>query len=82
MVIVNGLDTIRDIFIKHGDVVSERPDTFMTKEMAKSKGISYIILRCIERDIFFSKPKGWLVGYFLFYAQQPCKRLINDHLIL
>ncbi|XP_048738006.2 cytochrome P450 2C8-like [Ostrea edulis] len=39
MVIVNGLDTIRDIFIKHGDIVSERPDTFLTKEISKYKGI-------------------------------------------
>ncbi|XP_048738009.2 cytochrome P450 2C28-like [Ostrea edulis] len=39
MVIVNGLDTIRDIFIKHGDIVSERPDIFAAKEIAKYKGI-------------------------------------------
>ncbi|XP_062621579.1 cytochrome P450 2C28-like [Saccostrea cucullata] len=39
MVVVNGLDTIRDIFIKHGDIVSERPDIFATKEIAKYKGV-------------------------------------------
>ncbi|XP_048738007.1 cytochrome P450 2G1-like [Ostrea edulis] len=40
MVIVNGLDTIRDIFIKHGDIVSERPDIFAAKEIAKYKGLT------------------------------------------
>ncbi|XP_062621583.1 cytochrome P450 2H1-like [Saccostrea cucullata] len=39
LVVVNGLDTIRDIFIKHGDVVSERPDLFAVKEIMKYKGI-------------------------------------------
>ncbi|XP_048738010.2 cytochrome P450 2H1-like [Ostrea edulis] len=38
MVIVNGLDTIRDIFIKHGDIVSERPDIFVAK-LAHYKGV-------------------------------------------
>ncbi|XP_061173044.1 cytochrome P450 2H2-like isoform X2 [Saccostrea echinata] len=39
MVVVNGMDTIRDIFIKHGDIVSERPDLFVTKVITKYKGV-------------------------------------------
>ncbi|XP_048738008.1 cytochrome P450 2B5-like [Ostrea edulis] len=41
MVIVNGLDTIRDVFIKHADIVSERPDSYTTKEIFKYKGITF-----------------------------------------
>ncbi|XP_056021775.1 cytochrome P450 2C28-like isoform X2 [Ostrea edulis] len=39
LVVVSGHDTLRDIFIKHGDVVSERPDTFFTREIGKFKGV-------------------------------------------
>ncbi|XP_061173046.1 cytochrome P450 2H2-like [Saccostrea echinata] len=41
MVVVNGMDTIRDIFIRHGDVVSERPDLFVTKVITKYKGVIF-----------------------------------------
>jgi hypothetical protein len=38
LVVVSGYDTLREIFIKHGDVVSERPDNFFTREIGKFKG--------------------------------------------
>jgi hypothetical protein len=39
LVVVSGYDTLRDLFIKHGDVVSERPDMFITNDIGKLKGI-------------------------------------------
>ncbi|XP_061173041.1 cytochrome P450 2C8-like [Saccostrea echinata] len=41
LVVVSGYDTLRDVFIKHGDVVSERPDSFLTREIGKNKGVSH-----------------------------------------
>jgi hypothetical protein len=38
LVVVSGYDTLREIFIKHGDVVSERPDMFITRVMGNFKG--------------------------------------------
>jgi hypothetical protein len=38
LVVVSGYDTLREIFIKHEDVVSERPDIFFTREIGKLKG--------------------------------------------
>ncbi|XP_062621581.1 cytochrome P450 2C28-like [Saccostrea cucullata] len=40
LVVVSGYDTLRDVFIKHGDVVSERPNIFITTEIGKKKGLS------------------------------------------
>ncbi|XP_062621582.1 cytochrome P450 2C8-like [Saccostrea cucullata] len=41
LVVVSGYDTLRDVFIKHGDVVSERPDSFLTTVIGKNKGVSH-----------------------------------------
>lgn len=38
LVVISGYDTLREIFIKHGDVTSERPDIFITREVGKFKG--------------------------------------------
>ena len=38
LVVVNGYETLREIFIKHGDKTSERPDIFITREIGKFKG--------------------------------------------
>lgn len=40
IVVVSGYDTLREIFIKHGDVSSARPDIFITREVGKFKGTS------------------------------------------
>lgn len=40
IVVVSGYDTLREIFIKHGVVSSERPDIFITREVGKFKGTS------------------------------------------
>ncbi|XP_034325766.2 cytochrome P450 2B4 isoform X1 [Magallana gigas] len=40
IVVVSGYDTLREIFIKHGDVSSARPDIFITREVGKFKGIA------------------------------------------
>lgn len=40
LVVISGYDTLREIFIKHGDVTSERPDIFITREVGKFKGIT------------------------------------------
>lgn len=40
LVVISGYDTLREIFIKHGDVTSERPDIFITREVGKFKGVA------------------------------------------
>ena len=40
LVVVNGYETLREVFIKHGDTTSERPDIFFTKEVGRYKGLS------------------------------------------
>ncbi|CAC5368548.1 Cytochrome P450 2C6,Cytochrome P450 2C31 [Mytilus coruscus] len=40
MVVVNGLETLKEVFIKNGDVTSERPDMFIAKEIGHYKGIA------------------------------------------
>jgi hypothetical protein len=47
LVVVNGYDTLREIFIKHGDVVSGRPDMFLTREIGKFKGKSLKIFSLV-----------------------------------
>ncbi|KAK3084094.1 hypothetical protein FSP39_008030 [Pinctada imbricata] len=39
VVIVNGHQTLKEIFIKHGDIASERADTIVTSKIAKYKGL-------------------------------------------
>ncbi|OWF51176.1 cytochrome P450 2H2-like [Mizuhopecten yessoensis] len=39
MVVVNGYDTLRELFVKHGDVTSDRPDLFVFREITKGEGI-------------------------------------------
>ncbi|CAC5413815.1 Cytochrome P450 2C20,Cytochrome P450 2D15,Cytochrome P450 2E1,Cytochrome P450 2J3,Cytochrome P450 2M1,Cytochrome P450 2G1,Cytochrome P450 2A13,Vitamin D(3) 25-hydroxylase,Cytochrome P450 2F3,Cytochrome P450 2K3,Cytochrome P450 2C55,Cytochrome P450 2F2,Cytochrome P450 2C2,Cytochrome P450 2A11,Vitamin D 25-hydroxylase,Cytochrome P450 2J1,Cytochrome P450 2L1,Cytochrome P450 2C8,Cytochrome P450 2A10,Cytochrome P450 2K1,Cytochrome P450 2C31,Cytochrome P450 2K4,Cytochrome P450 2B12,Cytochrome P450 2J2,Cytochrome len=39
MVVVNGLETLKDVFIKNGDVTSDRPDSFIVKDIGHFKGI-------------------------------------------
>lgn len=38
MVVFNGLETLKEVFIKNGDVTSERPDMFIAKEISRYKG--------------------------------------------
>ncbi|XP_071134474.1 cytochrome P450 2H2-like [Mytilus edulis] len=40
MVVFNGLETLKEVFIKNGDVTSERPDMFIAKEISRYKGIA------------------------------------------
>ncbi|KAK3100584.1 hypothetical protein FSP39_022179 [Pinctada imbricata] len=40
VVVINGLDTLKEMFIKHGDVVNQRADTIVTSEITKHKGIA------------------------------------------
>nr|XP_022332619.1 cytochrome P450 2C28-like isoform X1 [Crassostrea virginica] len=40
LVVVSGYETLREIFIKHGDKTSERPDIFFTKEVGRYKGVA------------------------------------------
>ncbi|KAK3083971.1 hypothetical protein FSP39_006100 [Pinctada imbricata] len=39
VIVVNGLDTLKEMFIQHGDVVSQRADTIVTSNIAKYKGL-------------------------------------------
>ncbi|XP_052086674.1 cytochrome P450 2C8-like isoform X1 [Mytilus californianus] len=39
MVVVNGLEALKEIFVKNGDVTSERADSFITRELSHYKGI-------------------------------------------
>ncbi|XP_069129054.1 cytochrome P450 2B4-like [Argopecten irradians] len=39
MVVVSGYDTLRELFVKRGDVTSDRPDLFVFKEVTKGEGI-------------------------------------------
>nr|XP_022312398.1 cytochrome P450 2C8-like isoform X2 [Crassostrea virginica] len=38
LVVINGYETLREIFIKHGDKTSERPDHFLTRDVGQFKG--------------------------------------------
>lgn len=38
-VVISGYDILREIFIKYGDVMLERFDIFITREVGKFKGI-------------------------------------------
>ena len=38
VVVVSGVDTLKELFIKHGDVVSVRPDIFVFREISHYKG--------------------------------------------
>ena len=49
VVVVNGIDTLKELFIKHGDVVSGRPDAFVMREMAKYRGA---YTDCWKRSIY------------------------------
>ncbi|KAK3083663.1 hypothetical protein FSP39_000935 [Pinctada imbricata] len=40
VVVVNGLDTPKEMFVKNGDIVSERADSFLVSEVTKRKGIA------------------------------------------
>ncbi|CAC5368547.1 Cytochrome P450 2C6,Cytochrome P450 2C31,Cytochrome P450 2C15 [Mytilus coruscus] len=40
MVVVNGLETLKEVFIKNGDITSDRPDMFIAKEIGHYKGIA------------------------------------------
>ncbi|XP_060077641.1 cytochrome P450 2C3-like [Ylistrum balloti] len=39
MVVVSGYDTLRELFVKRGDVTSDRPDLFAFREVMKWQGI-------------------------------------------
>ena len=43
VVVVNGIDTLKELFIKHGDVVSERPNAFLFKHLAKHRGTCHMV---------------------------------------
>ena len=55
VVVVNGIDTLKELFIKHGDVVSERPNSFIFKDITKHKGTKRTTatwLGCRDKYIF------------------------------
>ncbi|XP_060084088.1 cytochrome P450 2C3-like [Ylistrum balloti] len=39
MVVVSGYDTLRELFVKRGDVTSDRPDLFSFREITKGEGL-------------------------------------------
>ena len=39
VVVVSGYDTLKDLFVKHADIVSGRPDVFIFKDVMKNGGI-------------------------------------------
>ncbi|OWF51175.1 cytochrome P450 2H2-like [Mizuhopecten yessoensis] len=39
IVVVSGYDTLRELFVKRGDVTSDRPNTFAFREITKGEGI-------------------------------------------
>ncbi|XP_060077653.1 cytochrome P450 2B4-like [Ylistrum balloti] len=39
IVVVSGYDTLRELFVKRGDVTSDRPDLFAFREITQGKGI-------------------------------------------
>jgi hypothetical protein len=41
MIVVHGYHHIRELFLKHGDMFSERPNVYSTVVVAKKKGNSY-----------------------------------------
>ena len=43
VVVVSGLDTIKELLVKHGDVVSDRPDAFAFREINRHMGNVFII---------------------------------------
>lgn len=44
MIIVNGFQRIRELLVKHGDVLSERPKVFPSEVIAKRRGTLYRII--------------------------------------
>ena len=38
IVLVSGYDTLRELFIKHGDVTSDRPNVFYFRDITKGEG--------------------------------------------
>ncbi|KAK3083803.1 hypothetical protein FSP39_003408 [Pinctada imbricata] len=40
VIVVNGLDTLKELFIKHGDVVSNRSDSIIISKISEYKGIA------------------------------------------
>ena len=44
VVVVSGYDTLKELFVKHADVVSERPDAFVFKEIGNHRGKCYEIV--------------------------------------
>ena len=45
LVVISGYETLREIFIKHGDTTSERPDHFLTRDVGQFKGM------CLQHDL-------------------------------
>ncbi|CAG2249317.1 unnamed protein product [Mytilus edulis] len=39
LVVVNGFEALKEVFVKNGDVTSERADSFITRELSHHKGI-------------------------------------------
>ena len=38
LVVVNGMDAIHEVFVKHADVTSDRPDVFFHTDLLRGKG--------------------------------------------
>ena len=55
VVVVSGYDTLKELFVKHADIVSERPDAFVFKEIGKHRGKCYaIVLKGIISKLIFT----------------------------
>jgi hypothetical protein len=39
MIFVHGYNNIRELFLKHGDIFSERPNVYATEVIRKKKGM-------------------------------------------
>lgn len=49
LVVVNGFEALKEVFVKNGDVTSERADSFITRELSHHKGL------CISCVLFHIK---------------------------
>lgn len=60
-VVISGYDILREIFIKYGDVMLERFDIFIIREVGKFKGIIVeVIRRFIMLCLFILLGYEWL----------------------
>jgi hypothetical protein len=67
IIYVHGYDNIRELFLKHGDMFSERPHVFATDVIRRNKGMLYSFYCILSAHKYLS------IYLYIWDKQYPCK---------